>query len=175
MLMSTAVADQNFNNLPVAEGDDTSSESEEGQPRYHTQPQRGRGRMVGLLVAIACVTAGTIMVAHPGSPALRGDASATKALVLFSEECTVAMDTAYFYVEPVDDYIDNVATAEGCCQKCQAASYPCESWTWVKSLRRCFTKSGLPVYGLRKKGHTSGISSRTPGTTLPPTFTVPPI
>jgi len=177
MLVPTAVADvaddRNFNVLPMALGDGTSSDSDEGLPMYHTQRQRGWGRIVGLLIAAACVMVGAMLL-YPGSQVLHGDIAARQALVLIPVECTVAMDRAYFYTEPLDGYIENVTTADGCCQKCRAASHRCRSWTWVKNFSRCFTISGLPAFNVSRKGHVSGISSMSPDITLPPTHTVPP-
>jgi len=160
--------DRNFNDLPMALEDDTSSESEEGMSMYHTPSQRGWSRIVGLLVAVACVTVGA-MVMHPGSQMLHGDTTATESLALLSGHCTMATDTAYFYTEKVDDYTDNVTTADACCQKCHATYYPCRSWTWVKSLSRCYTRSSLPVFSRREMGHVSGMSGMTPTPTPVPT------
>jgi len=173
MLVSTKDSHlHHFTVFPLAPADGTSSDSEEGLPMHYPQRRRGWGRIVGLIVATVCVAAGT-MTAHLGSRVLHGDTNATQALVL-AGECTFAMETEFFYTEPVDDYTENVASAEDCCQKCQTASYPCRSWTWVKRLRRCFTKSGHPVEAVHKEGHVSGFSRMRGDTTLPPPFTMPP-
>eukprot|EP00419_Tripos_fusus_P007107 CAMPEP_0172695734 /NCGR_PEP_ID=MMETSP1074-20121228/27555_1 /TAXON_ID=2916 /ORGANISM="Ceratium fusus, Strain PA161109" /LENGTH=819 /DNA_ID=CAMNT_0013516393 /DNA_START=15 /DNA_END=2474 /DNA_ORIENTATION=+ len=153
---------------------------EEGSlPVQHEQLRWSWGRVAGLVVAAACAAAGAV-IAVRDHRLLPGKTSAAEALMEFGE-CAVVTDTAYVYTEPVNSFIENVATADECCQKCQRSHHhPCKSWIWVDNLKRCYTNSGRPVQRVVKQGYVSGMSTLAPETnpapttsTRPPTPTLP--
>jgi len=119
------------------------------------------GWATGLAVVAVCIAMAAVVVAR-GHRLLFSTANATEALALFGE-CAMVMDSSYLYYEPIHNYIDSVATAESCCHKCQKAQiHACRSWTWIESLKRCYTKSSLPTQRLSMQGYVSGYVSGMP-------------
>jgi len=154
---------------------------EEGLPIQHQRLPRSWGRVAVLAITVTCIAAGA-MLALSGHRLLPGDIGATEALTLVGE-CTTMLDTAYLYTEPLNDYMDYVATAEDCCQKChEVQNQACMSWIWVQNLKRCYTMHSLPVQRLAKQGYVSGMvaihtneaRATTTGSTMLPPVTPPP-